>query len=117
MEPTASPQAPTATGAPDRTAGVRSLQEEGRRDRPEPRGETPAWLQGNLVRVPPAMLDVGGRPLTHWFDGLAMLNAFTFSGGAVSYGSRFLETKAYKQARAGSFEPIGFGAEPCRTAF
>ena len=54
---------------------------------------------GTLVRVTPALLDPGGMPLRHWFDGLAMLNAFTIADGGVSYASRFLDSQAYRNVR------------------
>ena len=57
-------------------------------------GNLPDWLAGTLVRVTPALLDPGGVPLRHWFDGLAMLNAFTIADGGVSYASRFLDSQA-----------------------
>ena len=58
-------------------------------------GELPAWLGGTLVRVTPALLE----PADHWFDGLAMLNAFGIGDGRVSYGSRFLESREYRHVR------------------
>jgi beta,beta-carotene 9',10'-dioxygenase len=110
------PQA-VAAAAGTRRLGFESLEEEVSVDRVEVSGELPAWLAGTLVRVTPAMLDVGGRPLRHWFDGLAMLNAFSFEDGTVGYGSRFLRTEAYRKARAGSFDVPGFAQDPCRSLF
>ena len=95
-----------------RDAGFRSLDEEIHIDSIPVTGAVPPWLQGTLVRVTPALLD----NVKHWFDGAAMLNAFGFGGGKVSYGSRFLETDYLAQARAG--EPsFGFAADPCRSLF
>jgi beta,beta-carotene 9',10'-dioxygenase len=96
--------------------GFESLDEEVQRDELPLRGGFPDWLAGTLVRVTPAQLDVGGVPLRHWFDGLAMLNAFGLSDGNVSYGSRFLDTQARRDARAG--KPfLGFAQDPCRSLF
>jgi beta,beta-carotene 9',10'-dioxygenase len=64
--------------------GFRSLDEETSVDRVPVTGEVPAWLTGALVRVTPALLEVGGRRVRHWFDGIAMLNRFGFAAGAVS---------------------------------
>ncbi|MGH2991743.1 MAG: carotenoid oxygenase family protein [Solirubrobacterales bacterium] len=100
-----------------RRLGFENLDEEVAVDRLELRGEFPEWLAGSLVRVTPALLDVGGKPLRHWFDGIAMLNSFSFEGGAVSYGSRFLQTDAYRQARAGKLDMFGFAHDPCRSLF
>jgi beta,beta-carotene 9',10'-dioxygenase len=81
-------------------------------------GELPGWLAGTLVRVTPALLDPGGIPVRHWFDGLAMLHAFGFEGGKVSYGSRFLESRAYKRVReTGKLHGRGFATDPCRSIF
>ena len=53
------------------------------------------------MRVTPALLDPGGSPVRHWFDGLAMLNAFTIRDGGLSYASRFLRSREYcERARA-----------------
>jgi beta,beta-carotene 9',10'-dioxygenase len=80
-------------------------------------GAVPAWLTGALVRVTPALLDVGGRRLDHWFDGLAMLNRFGFADGRVSYGSRFIESRAYDDAKQGEVKSGGFATDPCRSIF
>jgi beta,beta-carotene 9',10'-dioxygenase len=81
-------------------------------------GELPDWLAGTLVRVTPALLDPGGSPVRHWFDGLAMLHGFEIAGGRVSYASRFLESRAYRHARdRGEFWGRGFATDPCRSIF
>ena len=75
-----------------------------RRGRPAARDgrACPPWLTGALVRVTPALLEVGGRRMAHWFDGLAMLNRFGFADGSVSYASRFLESRAYAGRQGGA---------------
>src|SRR5689334_15570635 len=103
---------PTAT----RRAGFAGLDEEAGRRTLQLEGRLPDWLAGTLVRVTPAQLDVGGVPLRHWFDGLAMLNAFDVRDGEVAYESRFLETEAHAQARDGEVVP-GFAQDPCRSLF
>ena len=98
----------------DATAGFRSLEEEVAVDSLPVSGELPPWLAGTLVRVTPALLE----PAHHWFDGLAMLNAFAIGGGRVSYGSRFLESREYRHVRdTGRFGGRGFGTDPCRSIF
>jgi beta,beta-carotene 9',10'-dioxygenase len=101
----------------DQTLGFRSLDEEVHVDSLPVQGGLPGWLRGDLTRVTPALLDVGGVPLRHWFDGLAMLNAFRIADGHVGYASRFLETKAREGAREGRFDAWGFGQDPCRSLF
>ena len=109
----------TTTVAPttDARAGFTSLEEETAVDRLPVTGEVPAWLTGALVRVTPALFEVGGRRLAHWFDGLAMLNRFGFADGTVSYRNRFLDSQVYRDARAGEWTRGGFATDPCRSIF
>jgi beta,beta-carotene 9',10'-dioxygenase len=97
--------------------GFSSLDEEIALDDLPVVGQLPAWLTGRLIRVTPALLEIGDSTLEHWFDGLAMLNAFTFAGGRVSYANRFLDTKAYRKAREGEIGFVSFAADPCRSLF
>src|SRR5204862_202471 len=99
-----------------RSAGFRTLDEEVRLESAPVTGAVPAWLAGSLVRVTPALMDGGGKSVKHWFDGAAMLNAFGFGDGRVSYASRFLDTDYLRDARHGDFT-FGFGADPCRSLF
>jgi carotenoid cleavage dioxygenase-like enzyme len=81
-------------------------------------GEIPGWLGGSLLRTGPARFEVGDRGMSHWFDGLAMLHRFGFAGGAVSYASRYLESKAYRAAEAtGEIAYSEFATDPCRSLF
>jgi beta,beta-carotene 9',10'-dioxygenase len=97
--------------------GFTSLEEETAVDRLPVTGEVPAWLTGALVRVTPALLEVGGRRLAHWFDGVAMLNRFGFADGRVSYKNRFLDSLAHRDAKAGEWRHAGFATDPCRSIF
>ncbi|HEU4973906.1 MAG TPA: carotenoid oxygenase family protein [Baekduia sp.] len=81
-------------------------------------GEVPAWLTGALIRVTPAQMDFARRSVTHWFDGMAMLNRFGFTDGGVSYASAFLHTRARRDALAtGGASIAGFATDPCRSLF
>lgn len=107
----------TATASStSRSAGFRSLEDEVHVGSVHVTGTVPGWLHGTLVRVTPALMDGGGKTVNHWFDGAAMLNAFGFGDGGVSYGSRFLETDYLDDARAGKFD-FGFAVDPCRSLF
>ena len=106
-----------ATTGTDFRLGFTSQHEETTADRLPVTGEVPGWLTGALVRVTPALLDVGERRLDHWFDGLAMLNRFGFADGKVSYGSRFIESRAYGDAKEGEWRRSGFATDPCRSIF
>jgi carotenoid cleavage dioxygenase-like enzyme len=55
------------------------------------RGEVPQWLEGTLVRNGPALFNVGDTYVKHWFDGAAMLHAFRFSKGTVTYQNKFFK--------------------------
>jgi len=106
----------TAAARTTRSIGFQTLDEETHLDSVPVTGSLPEWLTGTLVRVTPALMDGGGRSIKHWFDGAAMLNAFGFGDGTVSYASRFLQTDYLDKARAGKFD-FGFGADPCRSLF
>src|SRR5262245_51020654 len=105
------------TTGTDYALGFTSLEEETAVDRLPVAGEVPAWLGGALIRVTPAKLEVGDRRLSHWFDGIAMLNRFGFADGHVSYASRFLDSKAYRAAKEGEWRSGGFATDPCRSIF
>ena len=98
--------------------GFESLESEVRVDALPLTGELPAWLEGSLIRTGPAKWEVGERTMNHWFDGLAMLHRFGIGDGSVSYASRFLETRAYRAARAtGEISYSEFATDPCRSLF
>jgi beta,beta-carotene 9',10'-dioxygenase len=81
-------------------------------------GAIPAWLTGTLVRNGPARYEVGDRTLNHWFDGLAMLHAFGFADGRVSYANRYLRSGAYRAATDdGRIAYSEFATDPCRSVF
>jgi carotenoid cleavage dioxygenase-like enzyme len=106
-----------ASARTDHRLGFTSQDEETTVDRLPVTGQVPAWLTGALVRVTPALLEVGDRRLDHWFDGIAMLNRFGFADGRVSYGSRFIESRAYQDAKEGEWRRSGFATDPCRSIF
>jgi beta,beta-carotene 9',10'-dioxygenase len=80
-------------------------------------GEIPAWLCGTLIRNGPATWEAAGTPLRHWFDGHAMLHAFTVADGSVTYASRWLDTRARRAARDGEMGYSEFATDPCRSIF
>jgi carotenoid cleavage dioxygenase-like enzyme len=58
-------------------------------------GDLPAWLAGTYVANGPGTFEVGGRPLTHWFDPLAMLRRFRFGDGEVTYANRHVRSRDF----------------------
>jgi beta,beta-carotene 9',10'-dioxygenase len=82
------------------------------------RGRVPAWLSGTLVRNGPGQFEIGDHALQHWFDGLAQLHRFTIHEGRVSYANRFLQSRAYRDAKAtGRVSRAEFATDPCRSIF
>jgi carotenoid cleavage dioxygenase-like enzyme len=77
-------------------------------------GALPDWLSGALLRTGPGKWDLGGQQLEHWWDGLALLQRFSFGGGRVSYRCRFLDSPAYvSQQRTGRLTWAAFATDPC----
>lgn len=76
-------------------------------------GDIPYWLHGTFVRNGPVSLEVDDKKMAHWFDGLAMLHAFTFHNGKVTYTNKFLRTDAYNTVfMKGSLNFLGFDSLP-----
>ena len=113
------PQAAHAAAANDGHAlGFRSLTDEISLPDIPVEGRIPPWLEGVLLRNGPGLFEIGEQKLNHWFDGLAMLHAFAFAGGRVSYANRFLQSSAYKAyRREGVMKYSEFGTDPCRQIF
>jgi beta,beta-carotene 9',10'-dioxygenase len=92
-------------------------------DHPEPvelavTGTIPNWLSGALLRTAPARFEVGTTPLTHWFDGHAMLHRFAIHDGTVTYNSRYLDSDAAREgASAGQLVRGEYGTNPDRSLF
>lgn len=81
-------------------------------------GAIPQWLKGTLIRNGPALFGVGENQVWHWFDGLAMLHAFSFGEGSVTYTNKFLRTDAYHEVfDEGNIDYVGFATDPCRSIF
>ncbi|TVP76588.1 MAG: carotenoid oxygenase family protein [Gemmatimonadales bacterium] len=99
-------------------AGLRSLElETSLADLPV-EGRFPDWLEGTLLRNGPARFQVGEEPYRHWFDGHAMLHAFTLEAGTVSYRNRFLRSGTHDEAMAeGRIARSEFATDPCRSIF
>ena len=82
------------------------------------KGTIPSWLSGALLRNGPAQFSTKNSWATNWFDGLAMIHAFSFDQGNVSYANAFLKTTNYQDVqRTGSMRYKGFVQDPCTSTF
>ena len=77
----------------------------------------PDWLDGAvLVRNGPGLFHLAEERMRHWFDGLALLNRFEFSAGAVRYRSAYLASREYVEStRTGRAQFTEFGTAPKRS--
>ena len=58
-------------------------------------GKIPPELTGTLFRNGPGVLDIGGMPVHHPFDGDGMISSFAFKDGKAYFRNRFVRTEAY----------------------
>ncbi len=81
-------------------------------------GKIPVWLAGTLVRNGPVDVELEEKRCAHWFDGLAMLHAFSFAQGSVRYTNKFLRTDGYRQVfEKRRLDYLGFAQDPCVSKF
>jgi all-trans-8'-apo-beta-carotenal 15,15'-oxygenase len=67
-------------------------------------GEIPADLTGTLFRNGPGLLEVGGQPVHHPFDGDGMICAIAFQNGRAHFRNRYVRTQPYQEEqKAGKF--------------
>lgn len=65
-------------------------------------GEIPLELDGTLLRNGPGLLDIGGYPIAHPFDGDGMISAIAFREGRAHYRNRYVQTQGYvEEQKAG----------------
>ncbi|MFV9506842.1 MAG: carotenoid oxygenase family protein [Oscillochloridaceae bacterium umkhey_bin13] len=58
-------------------------------------GTIPAELHGTLFRNGPGLLEIGGVPVHHPFDGDGLVAAVRFADGKATYRNRFVQTAGY----------------------
>ncbi len=75
--------------------GYESLQEEHDYWIDEIEGQIPADLHGTLFRNGPGLLDIGGQPIHHPFDGDGMICAIAFNDGRAHFRNRFVRTAGF----------------------
>jgi all-trans-8'-apo-beta-carotenal 15,15'-oxygenase len=78
-------------------------------------GAVPQGLEGTLFRNGPGLLEIGGQPIRHPFDGDGMITRFSFHPqGRVHFRNRFVRTKGFiEEQAAGRMLYRGvFGTQP-----
>ncbi len=58
-------------------------------------GEIPPALAGTLFRNGPGLMDIGGTPIQHPFDGDGMICAIAFKDGKAHFRNRYVRTEGY----------------------
>ncbi|NJK39841.1 MAG: carotenoid oxygenase family protein [Oscillatoriales cyanobacterium RM2_1_1] len=58
-------------------------------------GEIPMALEGTLFKNGPGLLEIGGQPIHHPFDGDGMVSAIQFTQGRAHYRNRYVRTQGY----------------------
>jgi beta,beta-carotene 9',10'-dioxygenase len=98
--------------------GFETLEKEFSVDQLSVTGKIPEWVNGELLRTGPAKFEAGKKSLNHWFDGHALLHKFIIRDGRVSFVSKFLTSKSYKEGiRKKTIAIPEFGTDPCYSVF
>ena len=63
-------------------------------------GALPPWLRGTLLLNGPALWELPGGRLEHWFDGYGMWHALSIDRAGVRYRSRFSASESYRRSLA-----------------
>jgi len=76
-------------------------------------GTIPPDLNGTLFRNGPGLLEIGGLPIHHPFDGDGMISAIAFRDGRAHYRNRYVRTEGYvEEQKAGTIRYRGvFGTQ------
>ncbi len=81
-------------------------------------GAIPSWVSGTLLRNGPAKFYTKSSWVLDWFDGLAMIHAFTINNGLVTYKNKFLHSNDYSHVqKTGKMNYAGFAQDPCGSRF
>ncbi|CAL4061249.1 unnamed protein product, partial [Meganyctiphanes norvegica] len=73
-------------------------------------GSIPTWLNGKAIYNGPGLTKIGDSEYKHGFDAAALLQKFEIKNGAVSYNSRFVNSKTFQtNQEAGTIVRAEFG--------
>lgn len=95
------------TQAPGRTRGFLSGAREIDDMPVSVKGDLPGWLRGTLLLNGPALWELPGGSLQHWFDGYGMWHALRIGDAGVSYRSRFAASESYRRSQAAGAPAFG----------
>jgi carotenoid cleavage dioxygenase-like enzyme len=91
---------PQSGAVPGRARGFLSGAREIDEAAVEVQGALPRWLEGTLLLNGPALWELPGGRLEHWFDGYGMWHAIRIEDSAVRYRSRFCASESYRRSLA-----------------
>lgn len=81
-------------------------------------GTIPSWLEGTLFRNGPAKFNTSSSYVADWFDGLAMIHAFSITHGTVVYSNKYLISDDFLTVqKTGKMSYGGFAQDPCTSWF
>ncbi|CAG5130041.1 unnamed protein product [Candidula unifasciata] len=64
-------------------------------------GKAPSWLNGTLVRVGPALFELGnGSTVTSTLDGFAKVAKWKFEGNSITFSTKFIRSTYYNESLA-----------------
>ena len=102
--PTTESSSSSSYSPEDWRKGYRSLSQEYEYWIDEIDGEIPSDLTGTLFRNGPGLLEMGGQPVHHPFDGDGMVCAIAFKDGRAHFRNRYVRTQPYQEEqKAGKF--------------
>lgn len=95
------PSSTSTHSAPDRyrqddwQRGYQSQHQESAQWLTEIEGSIPAELSGTFFRNGPGLLDIGGTPIAHPFDGDGMISAIAIEHGRAHFQNRYVRTQGF----------------------
>ncbi|MEM6254479.1 MAG: carotenoid oxygenase family protein [Cyanobacteria bacterium P01_D01_bin.156] len=100
MQTLSSPGASNVFDMDDWRSGYRSQPNEYAYEIDDIDGVIPPDLKGTLFRNGPGLLDIGGQPVHHPFDGDGMITAISIGDGKAYFRNQFVRTEGYVKEQA-----------------
>jgi beta,beta-carotene 9',10'-dioxygenase len=70
-------------------------------------GSLPSWIRGTLLLNGPALWELPGGRLEHWFDGYAMWHALRIGDAGLRYRSRFAQSESFRRSSSAGMPAYG----------